>query len=59
MGDIITQDCAYTINVILSMVKLVEDEFQLSGFVMPVRDMEATMFFIASCLGGFRGYETV
>jgi hypothetical protein len=59
MGDIVSQDRAYTIEVVHAVIKLFEDQFQAEGYQMPVADMEAALFFIASCTGGFRGYETV
>jgi hypothetical protein len=59
MGDIVSQDRAYTIEVVHAVIKLFEDQFQAEGYQMPVEDMEAALFFIASCTGGFRGYETV
>ena len=59
MGDIVTQDRAYSIEVVLAMIEMFEEQFQEQGYSIPVRDMEAIMFFIASCFGGFRGYETV
>jgi len=59
MGDIVTQDRAYSIEVVLAMIEMFEEQFQAQGYSIPIRDMEAIMFFIASCFGGFRGYETV
>jgi hypothetical protein len=59
MGDIVTQDRAYTIGIVHAIIQMFEEQFMEEGYDMPVRDMEAVMFFLASCLGGFRGYETV
>ena len=59
MGDIVSQDRAYTLEVVHAVIDLFEQEFQEQGYTMPVRDMEAALFFIISCMGGFRGYETV
>lgn len=57
LGDIVKQDRAYTIEVVHAMLQLWEDEFIASGYDMP--GLEACMFFLASCTGGLRGYETV
>jgi hypothetical protein len=59
MGDIVHQDRAYTLAIVLAIVGMFEEQFQSQGYEMPNRDMEAVMFFIDSCMGGFRGYETV
>jgi hypothetical protein len=58
-GDIVHQDRAYTLEVVHAIIGMFEKQFQEEGFEMPVRDFEAAMFFIATCTGGFRGYETV
>ena len=59
VGDIVEQDRAYTIEIVLAVVQMYEDRFQELGYDIPLREMEAAMFFIISCYGGFRGYETV
>ena len=59
MGDIVSQDRAYTLEVVHAVIEMFEQEFQEQGYNMPVCDMEAALFFIVSCLGGFRVYETV
>ena len=58
MGDVVEQDRAYTIEVVLAMIEEYEDEFQVAGYGIPLASMEAAMFFIATCFGGFRGFET-
>jgi hypothetical protein len=58
-GDIVKQDRAHTLAVVHAIIQLFEDEFQEAGYNMPVQNMEAALFFIISCMGGFRGYETV
>ena len=59
MGDIVHQDRAYTLSIVLAIVEMFEEQFRSQGYSMPIRDMEAVMIFIASCMGGFCGYETV
>ena len=58
-GDIVSQDRAYTIEIVHTVINLFEKEFQELGYRIPIQNMEAALFFIASCTGGFRGYETV
>ncbi len=36
-----------------------EEQFRRDGYDIPVRVMEAAMFFMISCFGGFRSFETV
>jgi hypothetical protein len=43
----------------LAIVQMFEEQFQAQGYAMPIRDMEAAIFFIVACMGGFRGYEVV
>lgn len=59
MGDIVTQDRAYTIEIVLAVIQMYEDNFQQEGFNMSILTFEAAMFFMISCFGGFRGFETV
>lgn len=59
MGDVVSQDRAYTIKIVHAIIGLYKSQFQAEGYQMPVHDMEAAMFFIATCLGGFQGYKTV
>ncbi len=59
MGDIVKQDRAYTIEVVLAVINKFEGEFQAAGYKISLAKMEAAMFFIATCFGGFRGFETV
>ena len=50
-GDMVTQeqDRAYTIDVLLAMIDMLEDRFQELGYGFPLREMEAIMFFILTC----------
>lgn len=59
MADIVDQDRAYTIEIVLAIVQMYEERFQELGYEIPLRELEAAMFFMISCFGGFRGYETV
>lgn len=58
-GDIVSQDRAYTIEVVLAVIAMFEKEFQELGYDIPLHSMESLMFFLGCCTGGFRGYETV
>lgn len=59
MGDVVRQDRAYTIQVVLAVVEDFEIEWQDLGYAMPVSSMNACLFFLVSCLGGMRGFEVV
>ena len=59
MGDVVNQDRAYTIEVVLAVIERYDTEFQEFGYGIPLDKMEAAMFFIATCYGGFRGFEMV
>ena len=59
MGDIVHQDRAYTLEIVHAIIAMFEEQFQEQGYSMPIREMEAALFFIAACMGGFRGYEVV
>ena len=59
MGDIVWQDRAYTIRVLLKMLDVFEAEYQDLGDDMPLQSIKACMFLLLTCLGGMRGYEAV
>jgi len=59
MGDIVRQDRAYTIGVLLKMLDMFEQEYQDLGEAMPLQSIQACMFLLLTCLGGMRGYEAV
>jgi hypothetical protein len=57
MGDVVTQDQAYMIEVLLALVELYEHEWQTYDLQMPLLSLCACMFFLVSSLGGMRGFE--
>ena len=59
MGDIVRQDRAYTIQVVLKLVEMYEREWDDHGYDMPSKSLCACMFLLVCCLGGTRGYEAV
>lgn len=59
MGDVIQQDQAYTIEVVLAVIKKYEEVFQAASYKILFAKMEAAMFFIVTCFGCFRGFKTV
>ncbi len=59
MGDVITQDWAYTIEVLLALVEMYEQEWQTFNVQMPLPSVCACMFLLVSSLGGMRGFEVV
>ena len=59
MGDVVDQDRAYTLEVILALLEMYELEWEKDGLGMPLNSMYSCMFLLVSCLGGMRGYEVV
>ena len=59
MGDIVHQDRAYTIGVLLKLLEMYEAEWESHRFVMNSLSIHACMFLLVTCLGGMRGYEAV
>jgi hypothetical protein len=52
MGDAVTQDRAYTIEVLLALLEMCEEEWQTYYLRMPLLSICACMFLLVSCLGG-------
>jgi hypothetical protein len=59
MGDFVSQDRAYTIEVVLALFELFEEEWQTFYLRIPLRSIGACMFLLVSCLGGMRGFKVV
>ena len=59
MGDVVSQDRAYSIDVLLKLLEMYEEEWDTYGYQIPLRTICACMFLLVSCLGGMRGYEVV
>ena len=59
MGDKVSQDRAYTIQVLHALVEMYEKEWEELSWAMPIQSLCAVMFLLVSCLGGMRGYEVM
>ena len=59
MGDVVDQDRAYTIEVLLALIEMYKQEWQTYYLQMPLLSISACMFLLVSALGGMRGYEVV
>ena len=59
MGDIVSQDRAFTIDVVLKLLSMFELEYQEKGGNRDVHSLCSCMFLLLTCLGGTRGYEAV
>ena len=59
MGDVVRQDRAYTLEVLLALLDMYETEWVELEFGMPMESMCACMFLLLTCLGGMRGFEAV
>lgn len=59
MGDVISQDRAYTLEVFLALIEMYEAEWQEHRMNLPLESLYSCMFLLVSTLGGMRGYEVV
>jgi hypothetical protein len=59
MGDVVDQDRAYTIEVLLALIEMYEQEWQTYYLQMPLLSISACMFLLVSVLGEMRGYEVL
>ena len=59
MGDVVSQDRAYTIEVLLALLEMYEEEWQTFYLCMPLNSICACRFLLVSSLGGMRGFEVV
>ena len=60
MGDVVSQDRAYTIEVLHALLEIYEEEWQATGYeTMPMESLHSVMFLLVSCLGGLRGFEVM
>ena len=59
MGDVVGQDRAYTLDVLLELLKLYEMEWEEHDYSIPRQTISTVMFLLVTCLGGMRGFEAV
>jgi hypothetical protein len=59
IGDVVGQDKAYTLGVVLKLLGMYEAEWGDLGLGMAEESLSACMFLLVTCLGGMRGYEAV
>jgi hypothetical protein len=59
IGDVVSQDRAFTLDVLLELVRMYEDEWNQWGNAIPLNKICACMFLLVSCLGGMRGFEVM
>ena len=59
MGDIVSQDRAYSLDVLLALLEMFEQEWEVHGYGISLNSMYSVMFLLITCLGGMRGYEAV
>ena len=59
MGDIVSQDRAYSLEILLALLEMYEQEWEQYGYGIPMNSMHSVMFLLITCLGGMRGYEAV
>ena len=59
MGDVPRKNRTCTIEVLLKLFEIFEDEYQELGTSMPHHSICACMFPLVTCLGGMREYEAM
>lgn len=59
MGDVVSQDRAYTLEIIHKLLESYEAEWQEQGFEMPLKTVCSVMFLLVASLGGMRGFEVM
>ena len=59
MGDVVSQDRAYSSEVLHALLDMYEKEWDEHRGRLPLQSVSAVMFLLVSCLGGMRGYEVV
>lgn len=59
MGDVVRQDRAYSMDVLLALIAMYEEEWKQLQYEIPLESMYSLMFLLITCLGGMRGFEAV
>jgi hypothetical protein len=59
MGDIVSQDRAYTLAVLHKLLESYEAEWMDPNTEMSTKTLCSCMFLLVSCLGGMRGFEVM
>ena len=59
MEDVVSQDRVFTIEVLLALLQMYEEEWETYYLRMLLVSVSACMFLLVTCLGGMRGYEVV
>lgn len=59
MGDVVSQDRAYTSQVLHKLLESYEQQWQTHRYNIPLGTMCLCMFLLVSCLGGMRGFEVM
>jgi len=59
MGDVVSQDRAFTLEILLALIEHYELEWQEFGYSIPMVSIYSCMFLLITCLGGMRGYEAM
>jgi hypothetical protein len=59
MGDIVSQDRAYTLDIIHKLLESYENDWENLGYQIPVGIICSCMFLLVSSLGGMRGFEVM
>ena len=52
MGDVVSQDRAYTVEIVLALLDMYEAEWKEHRYQMPLVSMYSVMLLLITCLGG-------
>lgn len=59
MGDIVSQDRAYMIEVLHEILRSYEEEWSRFGYSMSLSHLSSCMFLLVASLGGMHGFEVM
>ncbi len=59
MGDVVSQDRVYTIEVLLALLDMFKEEWQTFNLRISLASISVCMFLLVSCLEGMRGFKVV
>ena len=59
MGDLVSQNRAYALEILLAVLEMYELKWQDYRFAIPMVSIYPIMIFLVTCLGGMRGYKVM
>ncbi len=59
IGDVVSQDRAYTLEVFLALIKMYKQEWKMHTTTISLVSLSACLFLLVSTLGSMQGFEVV